>query len=320
MVGFLGLTPETQGQVGSFVLGFITLPEALAQMPGAQIWSVIFFFTLFLLAVSSAFVLMDCLVTAVADTDRFSKTPRVYLATSGVVIAFLFSLIYNTEFGPQLLDGIDLMTNNIVLPFTVFAECYGATVLYRSIDVVGQVGIPAFAVNQLGFLGGMLVGLVLAHNISIGAGIGAGFGMFFALNALSVLIAKTPDSQAPRFWGKNVYLERLWWLAFYSVRLLGSSRSTDILTVHTGQSTQARSQRHSPRGQKLAVDMVLGNLSTLHLLPNPRHRLLLQLPYLHGFEIRPSDNIPIRDCASRNDHDRFDITLPSKSCSSVSYV
>lgn len=217
VVGYLGITPASYGTVGSFSLGFITLPAGLAQMPGAQAWSVIFFFTLFMLAVSSAFVLHDVLVTCIADTDWGRKTPRIYITTGSVIIAFLISLIYTTEFGPGLLDAIDGNTNNLVLPATVFAECYGATVIYRCIDVFGQVGIPAFVVHQIGFVGGMVLGLILAHLVSVNAGLGAGFGLFAALAVVSVLIAKTPDSKPPGFWGRNQYSSRLWWLAFYSV-------------------------------------------------------------------------------------------------------
>ncbi|PPJ56543.1 hypothetical protein CBER1_03909 [Cercospora berteroae] len=216
IVGFMGLTPEVQGRVGSFVLGFITLPEGLAQLPAAQFWSVVFFFTLFLLAVSSAFVQLDTVVSILCDTDRGRKMPRVYVVTACTVTAFLVSMIYKTQFGPQLLDAIDMNTNNIVLPFVVFAECYGATVIYRSQDVIGQVGLLSFVIHQIGFLGGHFLGLIIAHMVSIPGGAGAGFGFFFLMVILSSLIGKIPDSKPPGFWGRNAFLARLWWLAFYS--------------------------------------------------------------------------------------------------------
>lgn len=217
VVGYLGMTPANTGEVGSFTLGFLTLPEGLAQMPGAQVWSVIFFFTLFLLAVSSAFAMLDTIVTTLCDTDRGRKLPRIYVTTTTTIVAFLVSLMYCTEFGPALLDAIDMNTNNLVLPSVVFAECYAATVVYRSVDVLGEVGMPAFALHQFGYLGGMFVGLLLAHNTSIAAGLGVGFGMFFGFAIVSVLVARDPDSKPPSFWNKSSYLSRFWWLAFYSV-------------------------------------------------------------------------------------------------------
>jgi solute carrier family 6 GABA transporter-like protein 1 len=297
IVGFLGMTPENTGRVGSFSLGFITLPEGLAQMPGAQVWSVIFFFTLFMLAVSSAFVQIDCVITTLCDTDRGQRIKRVYISTTVIFIAFLISMIYNTEFGSPLLDAIDLNTNNIALPVVVFSECYAATVIYRSIDVIGQTGLVAFIVHQFGFLGGMALGLVLAHAVSIPAGIGAGFGLYFACFAISVLGAKTPDSIAPRFWGRNVFLSRAWWLAFYSVDIPQPSPSTQILTHFPGKPTQARPECHRSSRQKLAIDVVLANLHTLHLLSSARHRLLLQLPILLRKSLGSADDIRFRGCA-----------------------
>lgn len=229
---YIGLVPDPDNPIGSFSLGFLTLPEGLAQMPGAQVWSVLFFFTLFLVAVSSAFVLHDVLVTTVCDTNWGRRTPRIYITTGSVIIGFMVSLMYNTQFGYYLLDGIDTAANNLVLPGTVFAECYGASVIYRCVDVIGQVGIPAFAVHQVGFVGGLFCGLLVAHQVQMEAGLGVGFGLWAICTVTSVLIAKYPDSQAPGFWGRNAFLNKLWWLAFYS----GSQLRKDLnVTVATGR-------------------------------------------------------------------------------------
>lgn len=244
VVGFLGMTPAIDGPVGSFTLGFITLPAALAQLPGAQVWSAIFFFTLFMLAVSSAFVQIDLVITTLCDTDRGQRIPRVYISTTVIVISFLVSMIYCTEFGSPLLDAIDANTNDVMLPFVVFSECYGATILYRVVDVVGQCGLPAVMVHQLGYLGGMAFGLTLAHTVSIPGGIGAGFGLFFVCVIISTLMAKTPDLRAPGFCGKSPILSRLWWLAFYSVRYLHRPRLRHILT--TSRATNSAATSTSP--------------------------------------------------------------------------
>lgn len=198
-------------------LGFLTIPEGLAQMPGAQVWSVLFWLTLFLLAVSSAFVLLDVVITTICDTDWGRRRPRIYVTTGACLISFLVSLMYNTEFGYYLLDGVDLNTNNLVLPAAVFAECYGATIIYRCKDTIGQVGLPAFAIHQFGFVGGLFVGLLLAHQVALEVGLGVGFGMFVVCFLGSLLMAKTPDSHPPGFWSRNSILTRFWWLALYSV-------------------------------------------------------------------------------------------------------
>lgn len=40
VVGYLGMTPESEGQIGSFSLGFLTFPAAISEMPGSQVWGV----------------------------------------------------------------------------------------------------------------------------------------------------------------------------------------------------------------------------------------------------------------------------------------
>ena len=218
VVGFLGMTPQNYGQVTSFELGFVTLPEALAQLPGAQFWSVLFFFTLFLLGISSSFAMIDAFITMIYDTDWAKKYPRILWSSIIVSIAFLISLIYATEFGFWLLDAIDTHTNNIALFWIVWAECISATLLYRHVDVMGQVGKPAFFTHNGGYLFGQLVGVIVAHMVSPGAGAGVGFGLYIGGVIGSLICARTPDSIAPSFWGRNKWLNKFWWMGLYSVR------------------------------------------------------------------------------------------------------
>ena len=127
--------------------------------------------------------------------------------------------MYCTEFGYYLLDAIDTNTNNFGLLFIVWAECVSTTILYRYRDVVGQVGWPAFLVHNGGYISAKVIGLIIAHTASPGGGAGAGFGIYIIAVVTSLIIAKTPDSIPPRFWGANVWMNKLWWLGFYSVRL-----------------------------------------------------------------------------------------------------
>ena len=215
VVGFLGIFPEEGKRLGSFTIGFITLPTAVTQMPAANFWAVILFFTLMVLGYSSAFAMVDAIVTLVMDAHpRFS---RPWVVTSVVTLFFLFSLPYCTEFGFYLLTGIDRWTNDVALVFVVWSECVTATTMYRWRDVVRQVGMPAFLAHNGGFIGGMVLGVSIAHAVSPVAGACVGFGLFIAGNIVAVVVGKTPDVPAPKFWNKNVFVSRLWYLAFYSV-------------------------------------------------------------------------------------------------------
>jgi len=216
VVGYLRLFPEEGTRLGSFVVGFLTLPLAITEMPGANFWAVALFFTLVVLGYSSAFAMLDAIATLVMDSGiRFS---REVVVTALVIISFLCSLPYCTEFGYYLLDGIDRWINDVSLIFVVFAECVSATTVYRWKDVVASVGAPAWIIYNTGYFGGLIFGVAVAHAVSPPAGAGLGFGLYIAGSIISTLIGRTPDSAAPRFWSRNVYFSRFWYVAFYSVR------------------------------------------------------------------------------------------------------
>ncbi|KAK2816770.1 hypothetical protein FQN49_008000, partial [Arthroderma sp. PD_2] len=48
VIGFLGLRPEDGVELGTFTVGFLTYPQAITEMPGANFWAVMFFVTLIL--------------------------------------------------------------------------------------------------------------------------------------------------------------------------------------------------------------------------------------------------------------------------------
>lgn len=216
VVGFLGIFPEDGVRLGSFTVGFITLPSAVTQMPGANFWAILLFFTLMVLGYSSAFAMVDALVTLVMDAQP--RWNRTVVVTAIVVVFFLLSLPYCTEFGYHLLTGIDRWINDVALVFVVWSECVTSTTAYRWKDVVGQVGLSSFITYNCGFFGGMILGVAIAQGVSPAAGSGVGFGLFILCTVVSLVIAKTPDSPAPKWWQKNIVTSRLWYLALYSVR------------------------------------------------------------------------------------------------------
>ena len=152
VVGFLGMTPDPDNRLGSFVVGFLTLPQAVVEMPGAQFWAVCVFFTLMVLGFSSSFAMLDAIVTLWMDSG--TKLSRPVVVTILTVLSFCLSLPYCTEFGSYLLDGVDRRINDVALVFVVFTECIASNVVYRWKDVVNQVGMPAFAIYNAGYFGG----------------------------------------------------------------------------------------------------------------------------------------------------------------------
>ena len=217
VIGYLGLRPEDGVELGTFTVGFLTYPEAVAKMPAAQFWGVIFFLTIMLVGLSSAYALVESVVTLIVDTDWGKKFPRPVICTIVIVISFLLSLMYCTEFGFHLLGAVDTWANNFCLLFMAWSECIAVSTVYRYRDVVDQVGVLSFGLYNFGYLSGTVVGLGVAHSVGPEAGAGVGFGLFVAGTVLAVIFARNPDAPAPGFWGKNKLLSGFWWVAFYSV-------------------------------------------------------------------------------------------------------
>ena len=88
VVGYLRKWPQDGERLGAFVVGFLTLPEAVLQMPGANFWAVLLFFTLVVLGFSSAFVMLDVVVTLVCDSGLV-KASRPVVVTALTVLSFL---------------------------------------------------------------------------------------------------------------------------------------------------------------------------------------------------------------------------------------
>ncbi|CAG7926686.1 unnamed protein product [Penicillium olsonii] len=215
VVGYLGRWPQDGERLGAFVVGFLTLPEAVIHMPGANWWAILLFFTLVVLGFSSAFVMLDAVATLAVDAGM--KLSRPLIVTGLTIISFLMCLPYCTQFGFYLLDGIDRWINNVCLIFVVWSELVGATTVYRWHDVVSQTGLPSFVLYNFGYFGGQIIGVAVAHGVSDpAAGAGAGFGLYIVCSIASALIATTPAIKASSFWGRNPTLSRFWYLAFYS--------------------------------------------------------------------------------------------------------
>lgn len=236
IVGFLGLHPDTTVMGGSFDIGFITFPAALEALPGSNFWSAIWFLTLLVLGISSAFAMLDAVITMVLDANPHYK--RIWVVTGCVTLCYLVSLPFCTEFGYHLLNNVDAWINNLALVFVVWSECVAATTVYRWKDVISQVGLPAFLVYNIGYFSAMILGVILGHAVSPEAGAGLGFGLFITGTLGALFMARTPEYVAPRFWASRPITNRLWWLAFYSVR--APSHSIAYVLITTIQGNQLR--------------------------------------------------------------------------------
>jgi solute carrier family 6 GABA transporter-like protein 1 len=216
VVGFLAINPGEVPPLSTFSSGFFYYPEALANMPGSNFFSALFFITLALLGLTCVFALAEVLVTLLCDTDLGQRVPRWVISTSVIILGALTCLIYSSEFGFAVLDAVDMFVNDIALFITVWSETYMACTLYRWRDPVDQIGALSYYAYNGCYVLALFLGTLLGHLVSPAAGAGVGFGVFIAGALVAAFMGKTPTIPAPRFWGNNAILSRFWYAAFYS--------------------------------------------------------------------------------------------------------
>lgn len=88
-------------------LAFVTYPEALAKLPVPQLWSVLFFFMLFLLAIDSEFSYLENVFTVIYDEYPHLKSKKVGITFFFCMLFFLLGLPCVTQGGQYVLNLMD---------------------------------------------------------------------------------------------------------------------------------------------------------------------------------------------------------------------
>ncbi|XP_030854064.1 sodium- and chloride-dependent neutral and basic amino acid transporter B(0+) isoform X1 [Strongylocentrotus purpuratus] len=116
---------------GGFGLVFVVCPAALAKFPGAPVWSALFFFMIFLLALDSQFVCVEAMVTVILDAMPRLRRWRVSVCAFICFGIYLTSFSYVTNAGPYWVALIDSyasgwisMVTGIAIPIS-FTWVYG---------------------------------------------------------------------------------------------------------------------------------------------------------------------------------------------------
>lgn len=286
VIGFLEYRPEDGVTLGTFTVGFLTYPLALSEMPGANVWSVLFFLTIALLGLSSAFALVESITTMICDSSWGKRTSRVWISTGVILVSFCLSLLYCTEFGFYLLDAVDTWTNNLALLFVVWCEAVAVTSLYRYVDVTGQVGLIAYSIYTAGYILAMVLGVAVAQSVSAEVGAGTGFGIYIVATVVSVLLAKTPDSTPPSFWRKNTFVSKFWWLAFYSVSefLQRHNINEEMLTLSQANQLCRDLNNVVAVGKNWSIPVVWGPV--LRYVSAPIMAIIFSFAYPSFYEVR----------------------------------
>lgn len=103
-------------------LVFVTLPEVFAQLPGTQIWSILFFLLLMVAALTSTISIAEVSVKFVQDKFKKSRWVSVLIV---MLPLFIFSSVNSLSFGSlsdikifgmTIFNFLDMFSTNILLP------------------------------------------------------------------------------------------------------------------------------------------------------------------------------------------------------------
>ncbi|XP_074594496.1 sodium-dependent dopamine transporter-like [Brevipalpus obovatus] len=91
----------------SYGLVFHIYPEALATLPYAKLWSILFFIMLITLGIDSAMGGLEAVITGLIDEFNLKKIRREVVTAMVIFVSFLFSMINCTESGGYTLNWFD---------------------------------------------------------------------------------------------------------------------------------------------------------------------------------------------------------------------
>ncbi len=169
VLGFLATIPGNEDaleQAGGG-LAFIAYPTALARLPGAHVFSVLFFVTLLTLGIDSAFSIVEAITASLMEKFNLSR----YLALGIVCLAgFLGGLVFCTQNGSTYLDVTNkfiefgMVTGALSLCIVV-GWFYGARKMRNHINRVSEIRIGRWWDALIMYVAPVVLGAVLVSNI-----------------------------------------------------------------------------------------------------------------------------------------------------------
>ncbi|XP_038630786.1 sodium- and chloride-dependent neutral and basic amino acid transporter B(0+)-like isoform X2 [Scyliorhinus canicula] len=114
-----------------FGLVFIAYPEALAQLPWAPLWSILFFFMLITLGFDTVFANSGTIITILVDQfPKFLRSKHFYLTTGVCLLLYILGLAYVTQAGIYWLNLVDYFCTGWIVIITALLELVGLSWIY----------------------------------------------------------------------------------------------------------------------------------------------------------------------------------------------
>ncbi|XP_002730444.2 sodium- and chloride-dependent glycine transporter 1-like [Saccoglossus kowalevskii] len=124
-------------------LAFVAYPEALARIPLAPFWSILFFFMLFTLGLDSQFGMVEGVCSAITDMfPNVLRKRKTFFMLGLSIVSFLLGLPLVCEGGIYIFTVLDWYTGVISLFIVALVEClvigwiYGADQFYDDIAMM----------------------------------------------------------------------------------------------------------------------------------------------------------------------------------------
>ena len=119
---------EGQSMSGA-TLVFVTLPEVFAQMPGTQLWSILFFLLLVVAALTSTISLAEVAIAFLQDNFRMRRATACFVVVLPLFVLRTLCSLSQGSFGwfkiagMNLFDFLDNTATNIMLPIVAIFTC-----------------------------------------------------------------------------------------------------------------------------------------------------------------------------------------------------
>lgn len=141
------------GNIGTFSLGFVTLPNVFNQMPAGQFFGFLFFFLLFLSAVTSSLSMLQPAIALLEEGLGITRKPSVailgFVTFSGAMFLAYFSA------GAAALDTVDFwMANFFIFIFAtlqtlIFGWVIGAKRGYQELCAGAEIKVPRWIMPMI---------------------------------------------------------------------------------------------------------------------------------------------------------------------------
>ncbi|XP_014238805.1 sodium- and chloride-dependent glycine transporter 1-like [Trichogramma pretiosum] len=137
--------PVSSVATGGPGLAFVTYPEAITMLPFPQLWSILFFFMLYLLGMDSCFVQIEAIISSVTDAYPTLRKHKLLVTLGSLFVLFLGSIIFVTNGGMYILQVFDWYAASIsvisicLVEVIVVGWTYGCKNFVRDIEfMIGE--------------------------------------------------------------------------------------------------------------------------------------------------------------------------------------